>query len=63
MNEKEITVAYKKLILVRGGNLKVTGTGTLVEEESYYSPIMLKGSENKSDTNYRRWFLCKISKL
>lgn len=52
MNEKEITVAYKKFILVMGGDLKVTGTGTLVEEEPYYSPIMLKGSENKSDTNY-----------
>lgn len=33
MNEKEITVAYKKFILVMGGDLKVTGKGTLVEEE------------------------------
>lgn len=52
LNDKNINVALKKYILVKGGNLNITGTGTLAEEEAYFSPIVVKGSENKEDTNY-----------
>ena len=42
LNDKNINVALKKYILVKGGNLNITGTGTLAEEEAYFSPIVVK---------------------
>lgn len=52
LNEHTITFAKNKNILLMGASLEVAGKGTLVEEDPYYSPIMIRGSENKDDVNY-----------
>lgn len=52
LNGKEVAFAENALIKIIGGNLSITGTGTLYEKVPYYSPIIVKGSENAADTNY-----------
>lgn len=52
LNGKEVAFAENALIKIIGGNLSITGTGTLYEKVPYFSPIVVKGSENAADTNY-----------
>ena len=52
LNGKEVAFAENASINIIGGNLSITGTGTLYEKVPDYSPIRLKGSENAADTNY-----------
>ena len=52
LNGKEVAFAENALIKIIGGNLSITGTGTLYEKVPYFSPIIVKGSENAKDTNY-----------
>ncbi len=52
LNGKEVAFAEGASINIIGGNLSITGTGTLYEKVPDYSPIRLKGSENAADTNY-----------
>ena len=52
LNGKDVAFAEDALIKVIGGNLSITGTGTLYEKAPYFSPIIVKGSENAADTNY-----------
>ena len=52
LNGKEIAFAAKKNIVLKGGNLNITGTGTLYEKSPFYSPIMVKGSDKVEDVNY-----------
>ena len=39
-------------LLVEGGNLTVTGEGTMAEETPYYAPIVVKGSTVETATDY-----------
>jgi len=39
-------------IRVEGGNLTITGTGTISEAESWFAPIIVKGSKDKTAKNY-----------
>lgn len=39
-------------LLVEGGNLTVTGEGTMAEETPYYAPILVKGSADVTASNY-----------
>lgn len=52
LNGKEIAFALNKYIYLKGGNLNITGTGTLYEKSPYFSPIIVKGSEKVEDVNY-----------
>lgn len=52
LNGKEVAFAENALIKIIGGNLSITGTGTLYEKVPNFSPIVVKGSENAADTNY-----------
>lgn len=52
LNNHTITFTNQKYLKIVGGNLEITGTGTMVEKTPYYSPVILKGSVNKEDTNY-----------
>lgn len=52
LNGHDVKFAYKKCIKLIGGNLEITGKGTMYEVEPYFAPVLIKGSENKSDTNY-----------
>lgn len=52
LNGKEIAFALNKYIYLKGGNLNITGTGTLYEKSPNFSPIIIKGSEKVEDVNY-----------
>lgn len=52
LNGHTITFAYQKYIKLVGGNLEITGKGTMLEVEPYFAPVIIKGSENKDDTDY-----------
>ena len=52
LNGKDIAFAANKSIVLKGGNLNITGTGTLYEKSPFYSPIMVKGSDKVEDVNY-----------
>lgn len=55
LNNHKITIDDSKSndsIQVKGGNLTVTGTGTIEEKVPYFGAIWVYGSINKADTNY-----------
>lgn len=59
-NNKEITIdlnnhtisAEHKTLDIQGAKLTLKGKGTVKENDPYYAPIHIKGSENEKDTNY-----------
>ena len=52
LNGYEVVFTYKNIITLMGGELNITGSGKMSEEKPYFSPILLKGSADKNDTNY-----------
>lgn len=52
LNGNDVAFTLKNHILLKGGNLNITGEGTMYEKNPYYAPIYVKGSDNVSDTNY-----------
>ena len=52
LNEKNISFTKNNKFEVIGGNLTLTGKGTVKEETPYYGAVMLRGSANKEDINY-----------
>lgn len=59
-NNKEVTIdlnnhtisAEKKTLDIQGAKLTLKGKGTVKENDPYYAPIHIMGSENEKDTNY-----------
>lgn len=52
LNGKNISFTKNNMFKVIGGNLTLTGKGTIKEETPYYGAVILKGSANKEDINY-----------
>lgn len=52
LNGNDISFTKNNFFEVIGGNLTLTGKGTVKEENPYYGAVMLKGSENIEDKNY-----------
>lgn len=52
LNGNDVAFTLNNYILLKGGNLNITGEGTMYEKNPYYAPIYVKGSDNVSDTNY-----------
>lgn len=52
LNGKNISFTKNNKFEVIGGNLTLTGKGTVKEETPYYGAVMLRGSANKEDINY-----------
>lgn len=52
LNENNISFTKNNSFEVIGGNLTLTGKGTVKEEVPYYGAVMLRGSANKDDINY-----------
>lgn len=52
LNGKNISFTKNNMFEVIGGNLTLTGKGTVKEETPYYGAVMLRGSANKEDINY-----------
>ena len=52
LNGKNISFTKNNMFEVIGGNLTLTGKGTIKEETPYYGAVMLRGSANKEDINY-----------
>ena len=52
LNGKNVSFTNKNHFEVVGGNLTITGKGTVKEENPYYGAVMLRGSANKDDINY-----------
>lgn len=52
LNGKNISFTTKNQFSVVGGNLTLTGNGTVKEEDPYFGAVMLRGSANKEDTNF-----------
>ncbi len=52
LNNHTISFASGKFILLKGGNLEITGKGTMAEIDPYFAPVLIKGSTNEEDTNY-----------
>ena len=53
LNGNDIT-APERVFLVEGGELNVTGTGTIKETNPNYGAIIVKGSNNKEDESYSK---------
>lgn len=59
-NNKVITIdlnnhtisAKNKTLDIQGAKLTLKGKGTIKENEPYYAPVHIMGSENEKDTNY-----------
>lgn len=45
-------IAKEKVFFVKGGNLNISGKGTIKESMPYYGAIVLEGSNNPNDKNY-----------
>lgn len=52
LNGNNISFTKNNSFEVIGGNLTLTGKGTVKEEVPYYGAVMLRGSANKDDINY-----------
>jgi len=53
LNGKKISLVNEgNVIKVKGGNLTVTGTGTIEELKPYYAPIMVVGTDDQTVTDY-----------
>lgn len=52
LNGYDISLLNKSYLLVKGGNLTVTGKGTIKEVTPYWSAIMVNGSTDASASNY-----------
>lgn len=52
LNGNNISFTKNNSFEVIGGNLTLTGKGTIKEEVPYYGAVMLRGSANKDDINY-----------
>lgn len=52
LNGKTVSFTNKNHFEVVGGNLTITGKGTVKEENPYYGAVMLRGSENIEDKSY-----------
>jgi|GEM_PF-565746 len=52
LNGKNVSFTNKNHFEVVGGNLTITGKGTVKEENPYYGAVMLRGSENIEDKSY-----------
>lgn len=53
INLNNHTISANNIVFrVEGGTLNLIGKGTLKEINPEYSPLLLKGSQNKDDTNY-----------
>lgn len=52
LNGKNISFTKNNMFKVIGGNLTLTGKGTVKEENPNYGAVLLKGSANKEDINY-----------
>lgn len=52
LNGFDITLLNNSYLLVEGGNLTVTGEGSIVEDTPYYAPILVKGSTDETASNY-----------
>lgn len=52
LNGNNISFTKNNSFEVIGGNLTLTGKGTVKEEVPYYGAVMLRGSSNKDDINY-----------
>lgn len=52
LNGNDIAFTLKNHILLEGGNLNITGKGSMYEKEPWFSPIRVIGSVNADDTNY-----------